>query len=113
MECKSLRESGDEIRAFDVAYFAASVDPIDVITKFAKSLDADYPMLADPDAAAAKAYGVVSPERQAPQRWTFYIGKDGKILFIDKSVKPASAGADVAKRLAELGAPKNAPKNKS
>jgi thioredoxin-dependent peroxiredoxin len=105
MECKSLRESGDDIRKFDVAYFAASVDPLDTITKFAKSLDADYPMLADVDATAAKAYGVVSPDRQYPQRWTFYIGSDGKILYVDKSVKPQSAGADVAKRLAELKAP--------
>ncbi len=108
MECKSLRESGEDIRAFDVAYFAASVDPVDVITKFAKSLDADYPMLADPDATAAKAYGVVSPDRQYPQRWTFYIGKDGTILHVDRAVKPASAGADVAKRLSELKAPKKA-----
>ena len=36
-------------------------------------------------------------------RWTFYIGKDGRILFIDKQVKPDTAGADVAKKLAELG----------
>ena len=106
MECKSLRESGAEIRAYDVAYYAASVDPVDVITKFAKSLDADYPMLADPDGAVAKAYGVVTPDRAAPFRWTFYIGRDGKLLFVDKSVKPATAGPDVAKKLAELGAPK-------
>ena len=106
MECKSLRESGDDIRAYDVAYFAASVDPVDQITKFAKSLDADYPMLADVDGSVAKAYGVVSPDRQYPQRWTFYIGPDGKILYVDKSVKPQSAGTDVAKRLGELKAPK-------
>jgi thioredoxin-dependent peroxiredoxin len=40
------------------------------------------------------------------KRWTFYIGKDGKILFIDKEVKPDGAGEDVAKKLAELGIPK-------
>jgi peroxiredoxin len=39
-------------------------------------------------------------------RWTFYIGKDGTILAIDKQVKTASHGADVAARLKELGAPK-------
>jgi peroxiredoxin Q/BCP len=106
MECKSLRESGSEIRAFDVAYFAASVDPLDLITKFAKSLEADYPMLADPDSVAAKAYGVVSPDRAAPRRWTFYIGKDGKLLYVDRVVKAATAGPDVARRLAELGVAK-------
>ncbi len=39
-------------------------------------------------------------------RWTFYIGPDGKILYIDKSVKTSSAGADVAAKLAELGVAK-------
>lgn len=41
-----------------------------------------------------------------PKRWTFYIGKDGRILFVDKDVKVATAGADVAAKLAELGVPK-------
>ncbi len=37
------------------------------------------------------------------KRWTFYIGKDGKILAIDKDVKTDTAGADIAAKLAELG----------
>lgn len=37
------------------------------------------------------------------KRWTFYIGKDGKILFVDTQVKVDSAGADIAAKLAELG----------
>lgn len=53
----------------------------------------------------AKAYGVVTPERELPHRWTYYIGPDGKILYIDKDVTPMSAGADVAARLKELGVP--------
>jgi peroxiredoxin Q/BCP len=36
-------------------------------------------------------------------RWTFYIGPDGKILYIDKAVRTSTAGADVAAKLAELG----------
>lgn len=53
----------------------------------------------------AQAYGVVTPERELPYRWTYYIGPDGKILHIDKDVTPLSAGADVAARLKELGVP--------
>ena len=37
------------------------------------------------------------------KRWTFYIGKDGRILYVDREVKPETAGADVAAKLAELG----------
>lgn len=39
-------------------------------------------------------------------RWTFYIGTDGKILHIDKGVKVASAGQDIAAKLGELGVAK-------
>jgi thioredoxin-dependent peroxiredoxin len=69
---------------------------------FAQSLDADYPILSDPTKETAKAYGVLS-ERGFANRWTFYIGKDGKILFIDKDVKAKSHGADLAAKLKELG----------
>jgi peroxiredoxin Q/BCP len=40
------------------------------------------------------------------KRWTFYIGKDGKILHVDKAVNVDSAGADIARKLGELGIPK-------
>jgi peroxiredoxin Q/BCP len=105
MECKSLRDSGEEIRKFDVAFFAASCDDVETNTKFGKSLDLDYPILSDPDRGVAMAYGVVTPEREYPQRWTFYIGADGKILHVDRKVNPSSAGADIASRLRELGIP--------
>ena len=63
----------------------------------------DYPLLGDPDKTAAGPYGVLIPVVGLANRWTFYIGKDGKILFIDKQVKPDTAGADVSRKLAELG----------
>ena len=39
-------------------------------------------------------------------RWTYYIDKDGKIVKIDKDVKVATAGADMARIMGELGFPK-------
>jgi len=87
---------------FDVAYFAASVDDAETNRKFAESLDADYPILSDPDKTVAEAYGVLNPDRGFARRWTFYIGPDGKILEVDREVKPPTAGADVAATLAAL-----------
>jgi peroxiredoxin Q/BCP len=86
-----------------VAYFAASCDTPEKNKEFAESLGVDYPILSDPGKEVAKAYGVVTPERELPFRWTFYVGPDGKILYIDKEVKPPTAGADVAARLKALG----------
>ena len=39
-------------------------------------------------------------------RWTFYVGVDGKILHIDKAVKVARAGQDIATKLGELSVAK-------
>lgn len=72
-------------------------------TKFAKSLELDYPILSDPEKKVAKAYGVVHEGRDVPERWTFYIGIDGKLLFVDKKVKVGSHGTDIAQQLKELG----------
>ncbi len=94
------------LRTFDVAYFAASTDTPEKNKKFAESLDLDYPILSDPAADVAEAYGVRMPIVNVASRWTFYIGKDGRILDIDKKVKAATHGEAVAKRLEELQVPR-------
>ena len=86
-----------------MAYFAASTDDADTNRRFAESLGADFPILADPKKEAARAYGVASTLKPWASRWTFYIGKDGRILYIDKDVRTSTAGRDIAARLSELG----------
>ena len=63
----------------------------------------DYPILSDPDKDVAKAYGVVHEGRAVPERWTFYIDKEGVVKSIDKKVSPDSHGEDVVKTLEKLG----------
>jgi peroxiredoxin Q/BCP len=107
-ECKSMKADGEKIRNYEVAYFTASNDPVDQNKKFAESLGLDYPILSDPDSSVAAKYGVLNEtaKGKAARRWTFYIGADGKILQIDKEVKTASHGADVAATLGTLGVKK-------
>ena len=105
-ECKSMKEHGEEIRKFDVAYFTASVDPLEGDKgdkAFAESLTVDYPILSDPEGKTAKDYGVINGAGTMANRWTFYIGKDGMILAIDKHINTQKAGEDVVKKLKELG----------
>ena len=78
-----------------------SVDNLEDNTRFAKEHDADYPILSDVSKEIANKYGVLSPAGFA-RRWTFYIAPDGKILHIDKEVKPASSGEDMVAKLGEL-----------
>jgi peroxiredoxin Q/BCP len=104
IECKSLAANGDKIRHYDVAYFMASVDPLEGERgnkAFAESNKADFPLLSDPTKEVATAYGVLSA-RGFANRWTFYIDKDGRIAHIDKSVRPATSAEDMIAKLGEL-----------
>jgi peroxiredoxin Q/BCP len=55
-----------------------SMDTLETQTKFAESLNLPFPLLADPEGVAAKAYGVANPAGYA-NRVTFVIEKDGTI----------------------------------
>lgn len=102
IECKSLVEKGHLIREYDVAYFMVSVDPIEDVTKFAESMQADFPLLADSDKTIAASYGVMS-DWGFSKRHNVYIGTDGNILAIDEKVNPETAAEDIAAKLGELG----------
>lgn len=90
-----------------MAYFAASIDDAETNRKFAESLELDYPVLSDPDKDVARSYGVLRGMGLYAARHTFYIGADGKILFVDRDVNPKTAGADVAAHLERLGVPRS------
>ena len=105
VECKSLAEHGDLIKKYNVAYFMASVDPVADNKGFGEMHKADFPLLSDPTKETATAYGVLVTPPGIARRWTFYIGKDGKILAIDKTVKPATSAEDMAAKLGELNVP--------
>ena len=77
-------------------------DQVPKLAEFVKNDHLTFPILSDPDKTVAKAYGVVHEGRPVPERWTFYIDKDGKITAIDKTVKPATSAEDMIARLGEL-----------
>lgn len=112
IECKSLADDGHLIEQYDVTYFMASVDAAageKGNAAFARAHGARFPILSDPTKQTAAAYGVLA-ERGYANRWTFYIGKDGRIAFIDKQVSSrlATSAQDMASKLGELGVPKRA-----
>jgi len=83
-----------------------SLDKPERNREFAESLAARHTLLSDPTGEAARAYGVRGIGGFFAKRWTFYIGRDGIIRFIDRQVKVESAGQDIARHLAELDFPR-------
>ena len=120
IECKSLADNGDKIQNYQVTYFMASTDKIEDNIAFAKATsvtlqgrnggaatvvekkEADFPMLADPTMATARAYGVFNEQRMVANRWTFYIDRTGKVTAIDTAVRPATSAEDMIAKLEEL-----------
>ncbi|MGC4004206.1 MAG: peroxiredoxin [Pirellulales bacterium] len=104
-ECKSLKESGELLKAFDVVYFTASCDTVADNTKFAESLMLDYPILSDPTRDTAKAYGLVSDAKGNAKRVTFIIGPDGKVADVETKVNTKEHAKQVAEKLTALKTP--------
>lgn len=102
IECKSLAKHGDKLREYDVRYFMISVDPIEENQRFARALDADFPLLSDESKAVAKAYDVLYQNRFA-LRHTIYIDEGGVIRAIDSNVNPQTSAEDMLATLERLG----------
>lgn len=100
IECKSLAENGHLLKKFNVQYFMASTDDVKDNTAFAEKYDADFPLLSDPEGNVADAYEVSF--MGYAKRHTFYIDKSGKIVMIDKNVRPKSSAQDMAKYMKKL-----------
>jgi peroxiredoxin Q/BCP len=105
-EVGSLRDAADAIAGYDVEVFLVSTDPPEKNAEFAKSQSAKHVLLSDPDGSVATAYGVASESSLFAKRWTFYVDKDGVVRAVDQSVDTETAGADVARKLGELGFPR-------
>ena len=105
-ELKSLAENDAALAAYRATVFMVSFDSVEQNAEFAKSLGAKLVLLSDPKGEVANAYGVSSLGALYAKRWTFYIDANGAIVAIDKSVKTDTAGADIVRKLGELGYPK-------
>ena len=82
------------------------MDPVDRNHEVAELLDLPHPILSDPGKQVAEAYGVMAGGRRTAARWTFYIGTDGRILYIDRQVVADGHGEEVPARLTSLGIPR-------
>lgn len=83
-----------------------SLDTPERNREFAEALGAAHVLLSDPSGEVARAYGVRGFGGLFARRWTFYIDRDGIVRDVDRQVKTATAGQDIARRLAELGFPR-------
>jgi peroxiredoxin Q/BCP len=100
-ECRSIGLTRAALAEYDAVVFAACCDSVAATRAFAEATGIGVPILADHDRRVAAAYGVLG-RLGVPDRWTFYIGVDGRILHVDRAVHAADHGAAIRSTLDRL-----------
>jgi len=115
-----FRDDLDELSKQGIEVVGVSADSVDTHAEFKKYHKLNFTLLADEDTKLAEAFGVevVPGEKVAKaeidgkeksfvrkatiKRWTFLIGKDGKIAAVDKMVNAAEDSKKILKLAKEL-----------
>jgi Peroxiredoxin len=109
-EACSFRDSWAAVRASGALLFGMSPDTIDRHRRFKEKYSLPFPLLADPDRTALKAYGAFGPktmygkEVEGVIRSTVIIGPDGRVATLFPRVKPEGHAAEVLEALKGIGA---------
>lgn len=102
----AFRDEITKVRAAGAEVVGVSVDAVASHEKFAKEHNVPFPLLADVDKAAAKAYGVLTSKLgfEYARRDTFVIDPHGKIAKHYPDVDPEKNVTQVLENLASLKA---------
>ena len=114
----SYRDSRNDLQAAGVEVIGISGDKIANIRLFKQTENLNFTLLSDANGKIAKAYGVPVGEGSSfkktidgteheiirditEKRWTFIIGKNGKIIYKNESVDPEKDPGEVLKFIKE------------
>jgi len=78
-EVRGFASEYDLVQELGGRVLAVSTDPQEAQQRFAESVEAPFPVLTDPDGAAARAFGVYDETSRRAHRAVFVIGEDGTV----------------------------------
>ena len=78
-----------------------SADTLELQQKFTDQEKLNFPLIADPDKAAIKAFGALHPSGKLANRYTFVVDKQGVIRKVYTKVGPAGHPDEVLKFVKE------------
>jgi peroxiredoxin Q/BCP len=100
IEACKFRDDHDKFKDANTIVLGVSLDDRKKHQEFVKKDSLNFPLLVDKDSAICKAYGVPI-DVNWPRRWTFLIGKDGKIIKVYHKVDPRNHSEELLKDIAE------------
>ncbi|MDA9764132.1 MAG: redoxin domain-containing protein [Opitutales bacterium] len=116
----AYRDQSSALNDMDAVVVGVSGDSVNNLKLFKQANDLNFPLLSDADGSIAELFGVDtkgggSIERQlegithvltrglTTMRWTFIIGKDGKVVYKNDKVKATEDTSTVISELKKLG----------
>jgi peroxiredoxin Q/BCP len=79
VEACNFRDDKAKFDSLNTVILGVSLDDIDKHKQFAEKDKLNFPLLVDEGGKICAAYGVPLEEDRYPERWTFVIGRDGRI----------------------------------
>ena len=83
-----IRDVYGDFESKGAVVLGVSSDKEEAQAKFKAKYELPFPVLADPEHEAGKAYGVEKPDSPYFERSTFVIGADGNVVKVMRNVKP-------------------------
>jgi peroxiredoxin Q/BCP len=100
VESCGFRDVTDKFAALDTVVIGISTDKLGDQQKFTDKENLNFPLVADSDKEATRAYGALSP-RGVASRCTFVIDKEGVVRKVYKMVTPKTHPEEVLKFVKE------------
>jgi peroxiredoxin Q/BCP len=101
-EVRGFASDYDLVQELGARVLAVSTDPQDAQQRFAESVAAPFPVLTDPDGAAARAFDVYDESSRRARRAVFVIGEDGTVRLAIPWYNPQNS-AQLEEVFAALG----------
>ncbi len=101
IEAQNFRDDRDKFATANAVILGVSLDSREKHQQFTEKEHLNFPLLVDSNRAICNAYGVPIDGHQ-PNRWTFLIGKDGKILRAYHKVDTRMHSAQLQQDLASI-----------
>jgi peroxiredoxin Q/BCP len=112
----SYRDGKDQLSKLDAVVVAVSGDHVDALKNFKIAENLNFPLLSDTSGEISKAFGVPTRpggklkrtvkgkevtlvRENTASRWTFVIGKDGKVIYKNTKVSPTKDLSEVSKAI--------------
>jgi len=94
-ESCGFRDRTEDLAKYDTVVIGISTDKVAAQQEFTDKEKLNFPLFADPEKKATKAFGVLGKNGFA-MRWTFIIDKEGVVRKVYDAVDPGKHPAEVA-----------------